>query len=158
MIEVPVERVNGSKGAISVGYEVPDRSSTTKATATPGEDYVRGIGDLELERWRDRDEIRSGRIHRRHGDGGQRILSIRLVDPATGSTAPGPHSTDTMTIGDNDVAAHVASNDGGDTDYVCDELIHPASFSLDRDAATVGEGAGSVTFTVRRSGPRRAVP
>ena len=50
VIEVPVERVNGSKGAISVGYEVPDRSSTTKATATPGEDYVPASGTLS---WND---------------------------------------------------------------------------------------------------------
>ena len=112
VIEVPVERVNGSKGAISVGYEVPDRSSTTKATATPGEDYVRTSGTLS---WND-GETGTKFVPVEYIDDAvtedSEYFPIRLVDPATGSTAPGPHSTDTMTIGDNDFAAHGASKSG----------------------------------------------
>ncbi len=141
VIEVPVERFNGSKGAISVDYEIPDRSSTTKATATPGEDYVPTSGTLS---WHDGD-IKTKFIQVQYINDAvtedTEYFPIRLVDPATGSTAPGPHTTDTMSISNDDFAG------GGSSCEVGGEL------GLDRSTATIGEGAGSVTFTVLRGGP-----
>lgn len=62
VIKVPVTRINGSKGAISVGYQVPNQFSTP--SATPGVDFACASGTLS---WND-------------GEAGTKYVPVQFID------------------------------------------------------------------------------
>ncbi|MDB5386973.1 MAG: hypothetical protein JWM11_2619 [Planctomycetaceae bacterium] len=124
-VTITVNRINGSAGPVSVQY------SATSGTATAGADFTAVSGTLS---WAD-------------GDVGSKTITLPILEDslvegnealtlnlnnATGGASLGTPATTTVTIVDNDVVAV------------------PGNLQFGNSAASVNEGAGTVTITVNR--------
>ncbi|HEX8151439.1 MAG TPA: Calx-beta domain-containing protein [Pyrinomonadaceae bacterium] len=127
-VTISVSRDGGSDGAVSVNY------ATSNGTAAAGSDYTSAGGTLNFA---EGESTKTFSVTVNHDtlDEPDETVNLTLSNPGGGATL-GPQGTAVLTITDNDDQPTLQ--------------FSPATY-------TVGEGAGSATITVTRTGGTNAV-
>ena len=123
-----VTRTTGSDGAVAVDF------ATANGTATAGSDYTAQTGTLNFADGETSQTITVA-ITDDAIDENDETFTVAISN-ATGGATLGTVTTSTATIVDNDV----------------DPVLVPGTLSIAPASTSVNEGAGTVTFTVNRTG------
>jgi uncharacterized delta-60 repeat protein len=145
VIQVPVARIHGSQGAVSVGYQVPNQFSSP--TATPGSDFACASGTLS---WNDGEAGTKYVPVQIIDDTAQETtesFEIRLVVPGTARTYAGPASRQSIQIRDD---GDSGGGGGGDDDncIVDDDTSGDGGGSAGGGGGSGGGGGGALDWLV----------
>jgi hypothetical protein len=125
-VTITVDRIGGTSGAVSVGY------ATANGTASAGTNYTAASGTLQWANGDAAPKSFSVAISNSTPFSGSKTFAVALSNPSVGAAISSP-GTATVAI------AGSASPAAGDV-------------ALSASSYTVGQGAGSLTITVNRTG------